>query len=439
VKYNLEFNKNPVNKILVSGRGRKNPNRYPMRVFMYNLSLNDDRIDYFKPDHNYRINIEKYEQVMCGEKYIKKLNQYRVCFSDDAIHYSPYLVCKFFEILSSGALLLASLTYTKTYFLNLGFIDGEHYISISKEDYNEKIQYVLDEKNHEEIDKIRLAGYNLCNKYHTSEHRALQLKEIIEDTDNVKKYTDGIGGTEYYLVNNSLTIQKKNYISLGPNCKVAMRLRDLHIRKESLPFDFLLTQPLRGLEYVTDLIKNGFSDFVENLSYDHRGRVFSNNYTQTLFFHHDLIKDQWHKDNNVIYDHTDRRGRRTVKKIEESQIEKFKRRGKRFLELIQNEINILFYTISYKYMNENSSIFFSTVDNFIYIMNKKSNNKYLLIILFDDVQLNDDIKIDYNNQYVYFHPFSHIAVDGILDGVGGDTKHKKLLEQYIKKYDNKLI
>ena len=39
VKYNINFNKNPVNKILVSGRGRKNPNRYPMRVFMYELSL----------------------------------------------------------------------------------------------------------------------------------------------------------------------------------------------------------------------------------------------------------------------------------------------------------------------------------------------------------------------------------------------------------------
>lgn len=202
VKYNIEFNKNPVNKILVSGRGRKNPNRYPMRVFMYDLSLKDERIDYFKPDHSYRENIKKCEQVTCGENFIKKLNQYKVCFVDDSIHYSPYLVCKFFEILSSGALLLASLNYTKPYVSKLGFIDGEHYISISKEDYSEKIEYIFDEKNREEIDKIRLAGYNLCNTYHTSEHRALQLKEIIENTDNVKKYIDGIGDTEYYMVDN---------------------------------------------------------------------------------------------------------------------------------------------------------------------------------------------------------------------------------------------
>jgi hypothetical protein len=200
VKYNIEFNKDPINKILVSGRGRKNANRYPMRAFMYDLSLNDDRIDYFKPDHSYREQIEKCKQVTCGENFIKKLNQYRVCFSDDLIHYSPYLVCKFFEILSSGALLLASLTHTKSYFSNLGFIDGEHYISISKEDYSEKIEYIFDEKNREEIDRIRLAGYNWCNTYHTSEHRALQLKEIIENTENIKKYSDGIGDTEYYMV-----------------------------------------------------------------------------------------------------------------------------------------------------------------------------------------------------------------------------------------------
>jgi spore maturation protein CgeB len=173
---------------------------------MYNLHLSDDRIDYLKPDHGYREDIEKCKQSTCGENYIKKLNQYRVCFSDDSTQYSPYLLAKFFEILSSGTLLLASLNYIKPYFSKLGFIDGEHYISISKENYNEKIEYILDETNREEIDRIRLSGYNLCNTYHTSEHRALQLKEIIENTDNVKKYMDGIGGTKYHIVENSLTI-----------------------------------------------------------------------------------------------------------------------------------------------------------------------------------------------------------------------------------------
>ena len=52
------------------------------------------------------------------------------------------------------------------------------------------------------IDRIRLAGYNLCHRYHNSEYRALQLKEIIENKENLKTYTDGIGDTKYYMVSN---------------------------------------------------------------------------------------------------------------------------------------------------------------------------------------------------------------------------------------------
>ena len=61
----------------------------------------------------------------------------------------------------------------------------------------------MNSENRELIDKIRFAGYELCNKYHTSEKRALQLKEIIEEKDSVVKYNDGIEDTEYFLVNNN--------------------------------------------------------------------------------------------------------------------------------------------------------------------------------------------------------------------------------------------
>lgn len=204
-KFSVGFNNNPINKILVSGRGRKNPNRYPMRVFMYQLSLKNEHIDYLKPDHGYRIYDKNYFiKSTCGENFVKKLNEYLVCFVDDMIHYSPYLVCKFFEVLSSGSLLLACLNYTKKYFNHLGFIENKHYILITKENYKEKIDFILDPQNRELIDIIRYDGYNLCNKYHTSKHRAMQLKEIIEEKDSVVKYNDGIGGSEYFLVNNHI-------------------------------------------------------------------------------------------------------------------------------------------------------------------------------------------------------------------------------------------
>lgn len=205
VIHKIDFNNNPKNKILISGRGRKNVNRYPMRAKIYSYSLKDKRIEYFKPDHGYRINrIEELKNITCGQNYIKLLNSYRICFADDLIHYSPFIVCKFFEILSSGALLLASLNYTKTYFEKLGFIDGEDYISATSDNLLEKIEYVMDEKNNDLINKIRYNGYIKCNKYHTSKHRALQINEIIKNSDSVVKYTDGIKNTEYYLVNNDI-------------------------------------------------------------------------------------------------------------------------------------------------------------------------------------------------------------------------------------------
>ena len=56
---------------------------------------------------------------------------------------------------------------------------------MNTENFKEKINYILNNQNREEIDKIRYNGYILANQYHTSEHRAKQLIEIINNTSNV--------------------------------------------------------------------------------------------------------------------------------------------------------------------------------------------------------------------------------------------------------------
>ena len=50
-------------------------------------------------------------------------------------------------------------------------------------------------------------------------------------------------------------------------------------------------------------------------------------------------------------------------------------------------------------------IFCRIIDNFVNIMNTKSNNQYLLVILFTDLQTDDDIKIDYNHNSIRFYSF----------------------------------
>jgi len=202
IAHSISFNNNPKHKICISGRGVKNASRYPMRVIMYKLSLQNNNLEYFKPDHNYRIEYNNVNNITCGRHFIQLLNSYLVCFCDDSIYYSPYIVCKFFEILSSGALLLTSLTNTKRYFDKLGFIENEDYINIDTNNLLETINYVMDINNIDEINRIRYNGYMKATKFHTSEYRAKQLNEIILNSNNVVKYNDGINGTEYYLVNN---------------------------------------------------------------------------------------------------------------------------------------------------------------------------------------------------------------------------------------------
>ena len=142
------------------------------------------------------------ENNLFGENYIKLLSNYLICYTDELNDNRPYLVAKFFEIMSSGALLLTTNKITKKYFKNLGFIDGIHYISTTIEDIDKKIEYLLNEKNRKLVDEIRTNGYNEVYKYHTIEHRTKQLDDILNNRmEKFILYDDGIKDTKYYIYN----------------------------------------------------------------------------------------------------------------------------------------------------------------------------------------------------------------------------------------------
>jgi hypothetical protein len=191
----------------------------------------------------------------------------------------------------------------------------------------------------------------------------------------------------------------KNLISLGPDCHVAGLLNDLNLRKQSLPFDFLLTNSELGIKYVSDLINNNFSDYLENLTYNNNNKVYSKNYPNTVFLHHDLIANKQKLVKSLHIDHLN---------MDEPLINKFKRRSERFINLIndKNNFNLFFYHIHSRALSKK---FYETLDNFVNIMKYKSNNQYLLIILLPDLN-NDDIKIkiDYNNKMIRFHSFEDL-------------------------------
>ncbi len=172
------------------------------------------------------------------------------------------------------------------------------------------------------------------------------------------------------------------YISFGYNCHAAQNLKNLNLRNIALPFDWLLTNPLYGIEYVNKNILDNFKDQVSNLSYNNRGKVISNNFIYTEFFHHDLIKntqDRETNDNNTIL------------------IDTFIKRGKRFMEIINNVENDCIFLYNLQKENYNNKEMLKKILNdlieFTNIM--KNRCKYKLIIY---VFSKDDFNFIINNE-----------------------------------------
>lgn len=164
-KRNIGEVKNNVKpKILLSGSmGRY----YPMRHHIFNL--HHRLVDRLDPNDN--IN---------GDQYINYLGGYLCCFTCCLTRNTPYVINKFFEIPSSGSLLLAYDYWVKEPLKQLGFIDGQNYISCTPENLVNRIQWICNSKNRNEVDRIRKNGYELVKNHHTDQIRYHFLKNLIE-------------------------------------------------------------------------------------------------------------------------------------------------------------------------------------------------------------------------------------------------------------------
>lgn len=193
--YDIGFNENPVDKLLVSGRLHNNI--YPFRHLLHQLSKKHPKIDYLTVNFKYVIQ-EDSPNLIYGKKYVEKLNQYLACFTCDASVNRPYIVTKHFEILLSGSLLVSGNPNTKKYFEKLGLIDGIHYVSVNQSNYQEEINKILDPNNRDNIDQIRRTGYLFAKKYHTVASRGGYLQQILGGKE-IELHTDGIDNSQYHL------------------------------------------------------------------------------------------------------------------------------------------------------------------------------------------------------------------------------------------------
>jgi len=172
----IGFNPNPINKILISGRVS---DIYPDRKYLINLAKKTkSKFDVLKCNVPYRGVIS--ESDIFGKNYYEYLNKYICCFVDTP---RDYIVAKNFEICAGGSLLLCANSQLIDVYDKLGFVDGFNYISCSMSNICEKIDWILNPANLNQVNKIRLSGQELIKKLHTSSKRYDKVLEILNDFD----------------------------------------------------------------------------------------------------------------------------------------------------------------------------------------------------------------------------------------------------------------
>ena len=167
----LPFNPVSENSILLSGAiSRYYPLRNKMKALhdegAYSIACHDHPGYFTGYDYD--------NDQSIGRGYAKTINRYRAAFTDSLTF--KYTVAKYFEIPATGALLLADDAVSGP-LSELGFIENRHYVPVSRDNLEEKIRYVLDEENHEELDEIRRNGQALVWDRHKTADRARQIDE----------------------------------------------------------------------------------------------------------------------------------------------------------------------------------------------------------------------------------------------------------------------
>lgn len=167
----LRYNQHPENSIFLSGAMTVHyPLRREMKILQEHSSYS---IAYHcHPGYYCGYDYEKNEDI--GSGYAEKINRHRTGFTDSLIY--KYVVAKYFEIPATGALLFADDAVSGP-LKELGFIENRHYLPVSKENLEERVQYILDKRNHEELDEIRRNGQELVRERHKTSDRARQIDE----------------------------------------------------------------------------------------------------------------------------------------------------------------------------------------------------------------------------------------------------------------------
>jgi len=169
----LKVNTKPVMKCLLSGMFVIEDQYYPLREYIYRNR--DARIDVLRhPLYTASTgSILDSKEYKIDADYILELHKYFCCIATSSK--LDYVVAKYFEIPFSGSLLLANYTPDLD---RLGFVDGKHYVAITKKNFFKVLGDVLD--NPERYEQIRHEGRDFVLNNFSILDRFKQFEDILK-------------------------------------------------------------------------------------------------------------------------------------------------------------------------------------------------------------------------------------------------------------------
>ena len=165
----VPYNSNAENSIFVGGSAGR---YYPMREQIRALHARGLYSIVCQSHPGYHTGYDYANDSSVGRGFAMRINRYRAAFTDSSIY--NYVVAKYFEIPATGALLVADDSVSGP-LRQLGFIENAHYLPACAENLEEKLAFVLDERNHESLDQIRQRGQQLVWARHKTIDRARQI------------------------------------------------------------------------------------------------------------------------------------------------------------------------------------------------------------------------------------------------------------------------
>jgi hypothetical protein len=187
--------KDKINKINVLGTINES---YDLRKFIYDSYINNPNLNFFNSTYVIYNSELILNNALIDSEFYNYINKFKANFTDLGINNEypdrKYIVSKFFEIGCQNTLLLCDDRSIDILSL-IGLEENIHYISCNKDNFLDKVNYILNELSNEDYNKIIDNCINIIHKYHSINNRIEQFSTIIDN----RYYKINIKNIEFYM------------------------------------------------------------------------------------------------------------------------------------------------------------------------------------------------------------------------------------------------